>query len=805
MFSLIFISINIIMLYLILILMSFDPSDPGWMQSDWTGSICNTGGIIGARIADFLFFCFGIVAYVIPIIIILCSWFVLIKKNKINILRYCMTLISIFILFIISCILIQFTVDDVFCFSPGGIIGNILHDIFKINYNVILYITFIILSASIVGTLYLFYNFYIFFLKIIQEKIIHFIYAIYVFFLKKKNQNHRLYKQATFNNRVYPLVFSVQKNALFQNSISNLSNVYNQKKQTSYLHATSHSTSKLNNVFNKHPNQMQFVPLINNIFSQDNNIIKFWINQSKFDFDQIKYHRIYNIRYHNNIYSSINKNLNTINKNTKNNQSRKLFYLFPKRQIIKNNSSLFRNIHASSINNQHGLSKQKKIISIDFNKNQFHSQSQIDNRTIRLTHQKKIYCYDNTQSTLPDINLLIKRDKSNTATDCAKLKKISQLIEKKLSEYRIAANVATVISGPIITRFGLNLSAGIKSSKITSLSRDLARSLSVSSVRVIEVIPGTPYVGLEIPNEKRNTVYLKDIIDSNKFRKNDSPLSLVLGKDISGQPVIEDLKYMPHLLVAGTTGSGKSVGINVMIISILYKSTPEDVRFIMIDPKILELSIYSNIPHLLKDIVTNIQDVECTLQWCIEEMERRYKLMSTLGVRNLESYNNRVTCSNFNLDQIYNTEKSFNQPYINNITLVCKKTKKLPYIVIIIDEFSDLMIVTGKKIEILIIRLTQKARAAGIHIILSTQRPSVDVITGVIKANIPARIAFTVSSNIDSRTIIGQAGAESLLGMGDMLYLPSNSSIPVRIHGAHITDTEICAVVDFWKKQTNFM
>lgn len=407
--------------------------------------------------------------------------------------------------------------------------------------------------------------------------------------------------------------------------------------------------------------------------------------------------------------------------------------------------------------------------------------------------------YDINNVVFPDINLLMESDVKNDI-NTVELQNISQLLEKKLAEYRILTNVVNIIPGPIMTRFELNLSPGTKSSKIVNLSRDLARSLSVTSVRVVEVIPGTPYVGLEVPNRKRTMVYLRDIINSIQFKKINTPLPLALGKDISGNPIVEDLRNMPHLLVAGTTGSGKSVGINAMIISILYKSTPNEVRFIMIDPKILELSIYSNIPHILKHVITEIQDVDKTLQWCVQEMERRYQLMAKIGVRNLEHYN-------------YNVEQLCSKQYVmnnflhksNNNTIMHSnsKFKKLPYIIIIVDEFSDLMIMSAKKIEELIIRLTQKARAAGIHLILATQRPSVNVITGLIKANVPARIAFTVSSKVDSYTIIGQSGAESLLGMGDMLYLAANSSIPVRVHGACVIDQEVRAVVDFLEAQKN--
>lgn len=437
------------------------------------------------------------------------------------------------------------------------------------------------------------------------------------------------------------------------------------------------------------------------------------------------------------------------------------------------------NIFKTSIDNSSDQKKSKFMYLKKCTPNT--SQLYNDNATINIENQRK-----KKYVTLPNANLLIKNP-TKKIKNCIEIENTSQLIEKKLLEYRISAKVVKVISGPVISRFELNLSAGIKSSKIYNLSLDLARSLSVNFVRVIRVIPGTPYVGLEIPNTTRELVYLKDIINSKKFQSIRSPLALILGKDISGQPVIEDLRSMPHLLIAGTTGSGKSSGINAMIISMLYKATPKEVRFIMIDPKILELSIYSNIPHLLKDVITNINDVESALQWCVQEMDQRYQLMSLVGVRNLENYNNYV-------DQQFVFKNKTN----DNIKL---QLTKLPYIVIIIDELSDLMMTTEKKIEMLITRLTQKSRAAGIHLILSTQRPSVNVITGLIKSNVPARLAFTVSSKIDSHTILGQSGAESLLGKGDMLYLPANCSTLMRVHGTYVQDQEINTVVNFWKNK----
>ena len=396
---------------------------------------------------------------------------------------------------------------------------------------------------------------------------------------------------------------------------------------------------------------------------------------------------------------------------------------------------------------------------------------------------------------LPSLNLLTAPPTTRVEIDHSALNATANLLEKSLSDYRVKARVVDYLPGPVITRFEIELAPGIKAARISTLDRDLARSLSMPSVRVVEVIPGKPYVGIELPNKNRQTVYFRDVLDSPQFRNAQSPLTVVLGKDISGQSVVADLAKMPHLLVAGTTGSGKSVGVNAMILSILYKSKPEDVRFIMIDPKMLELSIYEGIPHLLTQVVTDMKDAANALNWCVNEMERRYRLMSAFGVRNIAGYNDKIK-------EAENMGKPIPDPLwkpTDSMDLDRPMLEKLPYIVVMVDEFADLIMAVGKKVEELIARLAQKARAAGIHLVLATQRPSVDVITGLIKANIPTRIAFTVSSKIDSRTILDQMGAESLLGMGDMLYLAPNSSIPIRVHGAFVRDEEVHAVVQDWK------
>lgn len=400
-------------------------------------------------------------------------------------------------------------------------------------------------------------------------------------------------------------------------------------------------------------------------------------------------------------------------------------------------------------------------------------------------------------SSLPSLELLdIPKKTTTPGYSSAALETMSHEVEQRLLDFGVEVQVVAVHPGPVITRFELQLAPGIKVSKISGLSKDLARSLSVTSVRIVDVIPGKSVIGLEVPNEQRETVRLREVLASDEYEQAKSPFSMALGKDIAGEPVIVDLSKMPHLLVAGTTGSGKSVGLNVMLLSILYKSTPSEVRMLLIDPKMLELSVYEGIPHLLAPVVTDMKEAANALRWCVAEMERRYRLMAALGVRNIAGFNARVQEAidrgESLLDPIWQaTGEESEQPEL----------EPLPYILVLVDEFADMMMVVGKKVEELIARIAQKARAAGIHLILATQRPSVDVITGLIKANIPTRIAFQVSSRIDSRTILDQQGAEQLLGQGDMLYLPPGSGVPIRVHGAFVDDHEVHRVVRDWKKR----
>ena len=414
----------------------------------------------------------------------------------------------------------------------------------------------------------------------------------------------------------------------------------------------------------------------------------------------------------------------------------------------------------------------------------------------RLEQERQVSLFPTHSSeNLPPLTLLDPVVASGKQLSKQALEAISRQVELKLQDFGVEAEVVAVHPGPVITRFELEPAPGVKSSKIANLSRDLARSLSVMSVRVVEVIPGKTTIGLEIPNEQRETVYLSEVLRSEQYDKANSPLTVALGKGISGKPVVADLAKMPHLLVAGTTGSGKSVAVNAMILGLLYRSTAREVRLIMIDPKMLELSIYEGIPHLLAPVVTDMKEATNALRWCVAEMERRYRLMAALGVRNIGGYNRKVK-------EALAAGEPISDPLFNpELEQEAELLEELPYLVVIIDELADMMMVVGKKVEELIARLAQKARAAGIHLILATQRPSVDVITGLIKANIPTRIAFQVSSRIDSRTILDQMGAEHLLGHGDMLYLPPGRGMPERVHGAFVSDEEVHKVVEVLKQQ----
>ncbi|MXP67500.1 hypothetical protein FD728_01890 [Pantoea sp. Aalb] len=877
--------------YLIISILSFNPSDPSWSQVMWEKPIHNIGSNIGAWLADSMLFIFGIIAYfilfisMILILINLCH-IILYQNYYQNIIDYffvSLRLVGILILIITSCGLIECHIDKIWYFPSGGIIGVFINQIIYSWFSITIG-TFILLCLWTVGfSLSTGWSW-----LIIAEKVGNIVISMFLFIknnlcankLNKKNN-----KIQRYDHKSKEVLFKKSINLHYSNKNMFITKIHNIPKFSLFKPDDNILLIKVNEVSAKimaHKNK-KVIDLKNNLISikKDLNIC----SQTKFSKEaSTLFSKLISFNYCSlkiatefkfPICLSVNYNYN---KNINNYQNfiltSKLTYVF----IIGNNKLIINSLKSISVLltyfndirvKKKKQNKRKKVhnkLYINFNnifvdvpilrvsikhliirflidhnanldltlinkkvsihvtwkeptlvymkqnvlynkKNQSFIQLQkgkILESLVKSTNSNLYSLISNKKQQFyktyifPTLDLLILPPLKINQIDISIMEKKARLLELCLANYRIKVKVIGISPGPVITLFKLDLAPGVKASRISSLSQDIARSLSAISVRVVEMIPGKSYVGLELPNQNRQTVYLREVLDCAVFQKNISPLSIVLGKDISSQPIIADIAKMPHLLVAGTTGSGKSVSINAMIISMLYKATPEEVRFIMIDPKMLELSVYEGIPHLLTQVVTDIKDATNALNWSINEMDRRYKIMSVLGVRNLNSYNEKVKQAEIIGCPIKDPFwKAINSK--NNTPLLLKK---LPYIVIIIDEFADLMTI-GKKVEGLISRLAQKARAAGIHLVLATQRPSVNVITGLIKANIPTRIAFTVSSKIDSRTILDQSGAESLLGMGDMLYLPENSSTPIRVHGAFVCDQEVHAVVQAWKKYNN--
>ncbi|MCK8046982.1 DNA translocase FtsK 4TM domain-containing protein [Shewanella sp. 1CM18E] len=736
--------------YVLIALSSFHSSDPGWSQSHFDGEIQNLTGAVGAWLADVLFYFFGYCAYIIPIIIALTGWLLFKRTHKLLEIDYFsvgLRLIGFLLIVLSLAALGSMNANGIYGFSAGGVAGDVIAEAMLPYFNklgtTLLLLCFVGAGFTLLTG--------ISWLTVIDMTG----YATIWLFKAIKNLPSRFKPDIgdTEDTRGFLSVverFKERRNAQHEEADDDEyddEEDHDDKQRASIVETKAKQTS-VNRVEPKlaSTGEARVEPkIVNSILpiesEQEAEVPAPWVAH------------------------------------TAEHQSDVEIIDFDNTTSVGSASIPAATSHSAPAASSANANDKVKIV---------------DGIVVLPGQEEEQQRAPLTP--LPCISLLDIPDRKKNPISEEELEQIGKLVEVKLADFNITANVVGVYPGPVVTRFELELAPGIKASKITNLSKDLARSLLAENVRVVEVIPGKAYVGLELPNKFRETVFMRDVLDCAEFRDDPSHLSMVLGADIGGKPVIVDLGKMPHLLVAGTTGSGKSVGVNVMITSLLYKSGPDDVRFIMIDPKMLELSVYEGIPHLLCEVVTDMKEASNALRWCVGEMERRYKLMSALGVRNLKGYNAKIK-----------EAKAAGQPIVDplwkasdSMDAEAPELDKLPSIVVVVDEFADMMMIVGKKVEELIARIAQKARAAGIHLILATQRPSVDVITGLIKANIPTRMAFQVSSRIDSRTILDQQGAETLLGMGDMLYLPPGTSVPNRVHGAFIDDHEVHKVVADW-------
>ncbi len=702
---------SVFAMFLMLALFSFDAADPGWAQTGYQTPVRNLGGAVGAYLSDLLLNLFGFIAYTLPFVVAILGWLLFQKFHQLMQLDYLtlgLKLIGFFMFYMGITSLASMNFDDLFYFSAGGILGDVLSKSFLPYF-------------SFVGSTLIFLMF-------------------------------------TCAGFVLLTGFS------WLNFIDNIG-----RNAIAAVLFLKHSPKYIKDKFGVEP--AKETPALTAIVDTDDIVS---------DSDTAK-----------KISKSASKTAPKIISTRVSEEAIEPFIDI--NELISGPIAANVQEHVSEAEITAAFSHVEKVNVADDNINN-------DNEITTSSDASQVNLIPSEAENIakmPSIDLLDRPDKEQNPINREELEQVSRLVEAKLLDFKVQAQVVAVYPGPVITRFELDLAPGMKVNKISSLSKDLARALSAISVRVVEVIPGKSVIGLELPNKHREIVRLSEVIACPAFEESPSPLAMVLGKDIAGEPLVVDLAKMPHLLVAGTTGSGKSVGVNTMIVSLLYKSTPDDVRLIMIDPKMLELSVYEGIPHLLTEVVTDMKDAANALRWCVGEMERRYKLMSALGVRNLKGYNKKI------LTAIEEGEPMIDplwQPS-DGLDQTPPLLEKLPSIVVIVDEFADMMMIVGKKVEELIARIAQKARAAGIHLILATQRPSVDVITGLIKANIPTRMAFQVSSGLNSRTILDQQGAEQLLGMGDMLYLPPGTGVPTRVHGAFIDDHEVHAVVNDWKQR----
>ncbi|NNN98761.1 DNA translocase FtsK [Vibrio sp. B1-2] len=815
-------------------LLTFSPADPSWSQTAWGGDIENAGGIIGAWIADTLFFIFGSLAYPIPLMITVLAWVFLRKREENEPLDFVLwgtRLLGLTILILTSCGLADINFDDIWYFSSGGVIGDVLTSLALPTLN---------LLGSTLVLLFLWGAGFTLLTGISWLSIVEWLGTMSIslgvaLINRLRGEKDEDIAPVLSPMELSPLESSSADLAVVESSSPNeeyvksaldafgaeqytpaveveeeLEQTHSPRRFNIHMPAAKTQANTSPEFSETHSDEAPFdrskqlsatIEELESVALEEDDLALSsadWVDQranghqalASADLDASQEAQQYAWAEDEEV-SDPSLTMTEVDLDVS-----RVEPVISNLDVLDEDESdqaLAADLDVMSEDDEPPLGQQDSDVTA-FQNMVSSAQANMAAKQNPFLMQKETNLPKPTEP-LPTLELLYHPEKREHFIDREALEEVARLVESKLADYKIQAQVVDIFPGPVITRFELDLAPGVKVSRISSLSMDLARSLSAMAVRVVEVIPGKPYVGLELPNMSRQTVYLSDVIKSRQFQEAKSPTTIVLGQDIAGEALVADLAKMPHVLVAGTTGSGKSVGVNVMILSMLYKASPEDVRFIMIDPKMLELSIYEGIPHLLAEVVTDMKDASNALRWCVGEMERRYKLMSVLGVRNIKGFNDKLKMAAAAGHPIHDPLWREGDSMESEPPLL----EKLPYIVVVVDEFADLMMVVGKKVEELIARLAQKARAAGIHLILATQRPSVDVITGLIKANIPTRVAFTVSTKTDSRTILDQSGAESLLGMGDMLYLPPGSSHTIRVHGAFASDEDVHAVVNNWK------
>ncbi len=826
-------------IFLSVALMTFNAADPSWSQTAWGGDIANAGGLVGAWLADTLFFVFGSLAYIIPVFVTVTAWVLLRKRDEdepLDLMLWGTRLLGFAILVLTSCGLADINFDDIWYFSSGGILGDVLTSLSLPTLNV-LGTTLVFLFLWGAGFTLLTGISWLSIVEWLGDSAINLVTAL---INRLRGQSDEVLEAELEQ----PEMQSIDTNAdKIEPNFGQTNSVGSD--QPSQKHYNIHMPEPME-VAPAAPSTVVNEAQVSNVDTQEHEEAEraLPLNATIEELEQAASHTE---EFGQETPPDLTEPFTPVVEEQPLERYEDVGGIQPESEVVENESlssqqampwsetsveesitqpaidelqltsisesvesepthkeptiSSFDVVDEPETQTEHSVADDVVIEEINPDADAAALQGLVAEAQAKAAASQNPFLVQQEPNLpkpaepMPTLELLYHPEKRENFIDRDALEQIARLVESKLADYKIKAEVVGIFPGPVITRFELDLAPGVKVSRISGLSMDLARSLSAMAVRVVEVIPGKPYVGLELPNMSRQTVFFSDVVGSQTFIDAKSPTSVVLGQDIAGEAVVADLAKMPHVLVAGTTGSGKSVGVNVMILSMLYKATPEEVRFIMIDPKMLELSIYEGIPHLLSEVVTDMKDASNALRWCVGEMERRYKLMSALGVRNIKGFNDKLKMAAEAGHPIHDPlwqpgDSMDEQPPL---------LEKLPYIVVIVDEFADLMMVVGKKVEELIARLAQKARAAGVHLILATQRPSVDVITGLIKANIPTRVAFTVSTKTDSRTILDQGGAESLLGMGDMLYLPPGSSHTIRVHGAFASDDDVHAVVNNWK------